>query len=258
MNTSIPFRVRPMLATLVREPFDQEGWVYEEKYEGYRILAYKEGDRVVLMSRNAIDRTESFPGIAAAVQGLAPSTLLLDGEVVAFGRKRVSRFQLIQRGKVEHVYAVFDCLYTNGKDLRGEPLFARRTALEKCVDSSKVLMPSRRLSANGPEAYRMAKKKGYEGVVGKDSSSHYLEMRSSLWLKVKVHQEDEFIIAGFTKPSGSRKYFGALLLGAYDQGKLKCEGKVGTGFDEETLASLHRKFAPLVHAKRPSLFWCPS
>ena len=249
LKTLIPFRVRPMLATLVREPFDREGWVYEEKYDGYRILAYKEGKDVRLLSRNDIDRTKHFHGIAAAIRALRPSTLLLDGEVVVFDKRGISRFQLLQRKSIEHVYAVFDCLYVNGKDLRREPLSARRTAMEQSIRSSKVIMPSRRLSANGLEAYQVATKKGYEGVIGKDLSSRYEEVRSNSWLKVKVHQEDEFIIAGFTDPSGSRNKFGALLLAAYQEGKLNYVGKVGTGFNEKTLASLHRKFLPLIRKK---------
>lgn len=234
-----------MLATLVREPFDKKGWVYEEKYDGYRILAYKEGERVELLSRNSIDRLSRFPGIAEAIRSLRPSTLLLDGEVVAFDRKTVSRFQLLQQGKDELVYAVFDCLYVNGNDLRREPLPVRRAAMEQSLGSSRILLASRRLNENGLQAYRLAQRKGLEGLVAKDLSSAYVEGRSKSWLKVKVHQEDEFVIGGFTAPSGSRKYFGALLLGAYEKDKLHFAGKVGTGFNEKSLAMLHKKFRPL-------------
>ena len=122
MSDRIPFRVKPMLATLVDDPFHKPGWVYEEKYDGYRILAYKEGKTVTLLSRNAKDRTESFSDVAAAIKTLRDRTLLLDGEVVAFDKKLVSRFQLLQQGEVPYVYMVFDCLYRNGKDLRGTPL----------------------------------------------------------------------------------------------------------------------------------------
>jgi bifunctional non-homologous end joining protein LigD len=249
MQSRIPFRVEPMLPTLVPEPFNNPGWIYEEKYDGDRLLAYKEGDRVKLLSRNAKDRTAKYPSIVAAIQRLKPSSLLLDGEVVVFDRGRVSRFQLLQQGKGEPVYAVFDCLYSDGKDLRREPLSARRRVLEQIVPSVGVLFLSHRLSDNGLEAFKSAKRLGYEGVVAKDLSSHYVEGRSRHWLKVKVHQEDEFVIGGFTAPAGSRQYFGALLLGAYDKGKLRYVGKVGTGFDEKTLASLHKKFQPLVTAK---------
>ena len=245
----IPFRVQPMLATLVAEPFDKPGWVFEEKYDGDRILAYKEGDRVRLLSRNGKDRNDRFPRIAAAIAALAAQTLLLDGEVVVFDGKGVSRFQLLQQSKGEPVYAVFDCLYHDGKDLRGEPLSARRTVMEASLGSSPLLIASRRLAADGLEAFRAAKRRGFEGLVAKDLSCPYVEARSARWLKVKVHQEEEFVIGGYTKPAGSRQHFGALLLGAYRGDKLHYVGKVGTGFDEPTLAALYDEFQPLVQSR---------
>src|SRR5215831_9562710 len=142
----IPFPVEPMLATLVAEPFDTPGWVYEEKYDGDRILAYKEGARVLLLSRNHKDNTHRFPKIVAAIGKLRPPTLLLDGEVVVFDRHRVSRFQLLQQLRGEPKYAVFDCLFVNRKDLRREPLSARRTALERVVASKGILLLSHRLA----------------------------------------------------------------------------------------------------------------
>ncbi len=235
-----------MLATLTGEPFDKTGWVYEEKYDGDRILAYKEDDRVRLLSRSAEDRTDRFPGIAQVIRNLEPASLLLDGEVVVFDRRGVSRFQLLQQREREPSYAVFDCLFCEGKDLRDESLATRRTVMKNAIGSSPVLVPSQRLATNGLKAFRLAKRRGYEGLVAKDLASHYVEGRSSKWLKVKVHQEDEFVIAGFTKPAGSRKYFGALLLGAYENGHLRYVGKVGTGFSQKTLAELHKRFQSLV------------
>ena len=241
-----------MLATLVAAPFDRPGWDYEEKYDGDRILAYKERDRVRLLSRNGKDRTERFPRLAQAIGKLQPETLLLDGEVVVFDRKEVSRFQLLQQGQGDAVYVVFDCLYRAGEDLRKEPLSRRRAALEKMLGKTPLLRLSRLLSGTGLQAYRVAKRKGYEGLVAKDLSSTYQEGRSKYWLKVKVHQEDEFLICGYTKPAGSRKYFGALLLGAYDGQELRYVGKVGTGFDGKRLAELHKRFQPLLRS-RPAL-----
>jgi bifunctional non-homologous end joining protein LigD len=236
-----------MLATLVREPFHKPGWVYEEKYDGYRILAYKEGARVRLYSRNAIDRTDRFAEIAKAVSALKPSTLLLDGEVSVFDRGGVSRFQLLQNlGAGKSVFAVFDCLYQDHRDLRSCPLSERRAALEQSVARAKMIVPSRRLASDGLAAYRVAIARKFEGLVAKDSSARYVEGRSSFWLKVKVHQEDEFVIGGFTAPAGARNHFGALLLGAYENGNLRFVGKVGTGFNAESLAMLHKKFKPLV------------
>jgi len=240
-----------MLATLVQKPFHKPGWIYEEKYDGYRILAYKEGDRVTLVSRNGNDRTATYASVVRAIRQLRAHKLLLDGEVVAFDSHGISRFQLLQVGSTATAYAVFDCVYSSGRDLRYEPLEIRRAAAESAVDKVEGLMMSRRLADNGLEAYKIAKKKGYEGLVAKDLSSPYIEGRSSKWLKVKVHQEEELVIGGFTEPEGSRRYFGALLLGAHDGGKLRYVGKVGTGFSEDTLASLYRKFRPLVQSKPP-------
>jgi bifunctional non-homologous end joining protein LigD len=117
------------------------------------------------------------------------------------------------------------------------------------MPTSGVTLVSRRLSTNGFEAYKLAKRRGYEGLVAKDDSSPYVERRSRYWLKVKVHQEDEFVIVGFTAPRGSRKYFGALLLGACEYGKLRYVGKVGAGFDENKLTALYRKFQALIADK---------
>ncbi len=241
-----------MLATLTREPFNKAGWVYEEKYDGYRILAYKEGQRVRLFSRNDIDRTERFPEIAAAVAKLNANTLLLDGEVSVFDSAGVSRFQLLQNLQVgKSVYAVFDLLYKDGKDLRTRPLSERRTALEQSIPRNKLIVLSSRLADDGLEAYRLATERKFEGLVAKDLSSRYVEGRSTSWLKVKVHQEDEFVIGGFTAPAGARTHFGALLLGAYDNKKLRFVGKVGTGFNSESLAMLFKKFRPMVRRQSP-------
>jgi len=189
------------------------------------LLAYKEGTRVRLLSRNAKDHTARFPNIASAIEQLEPLSLLLDGEVVAFDHKNVSRFQLLQKGKSEPVFSVFDCLYIDGMDLRPKPLSPRRQVLERVVSSDRSLLLSRRLDKNGLKSYEIAKRRGYEGLVAKDLSSPYVEKRSKFWLKVKVHQEDEFIIGGFTAPQGTRQYFGALLLGAYKKRQLVYVGK---------------------------------
>jgi DNA ligase D-like protein (predicted ligase) len=247
----IPFRVSPMLATVVGEPFSRKGWVFEEKYDGYRILAYKEGDRVTLLSRNAKDRTESFSDVAKAVATLPDRTLLLDGEAVAFDRKLISRFQLLQQGQVPVVYAVFDCLYRGGRDLREEPLSRRREEMEDAIGDTVRLIASRRLKGNGLAAYREAKRRGLEGMIGKDGSSPYVEGRSTRWLKVKAKKEDEFVIGGYTAPGGTRAHFGAILVGAYRRSELIYAGRVGTGFSEKTLADLSRRFRPLERPTSP-------
>lgn len=234
-----------MLATFVRESFHKPGWIYEEKYDGERILAYKQGRKVRLLSRNGIDRTDRFPHIAAVLRNLRAASLLLDGEMVVFDRHNISRFQLLQQGKGKTVYAVFDCLFQAGKDLRSDPLSARRAALEESIDPDPLLPTSHKLAQNGLEAFRIAKRRGYEGLVAKNLSSTYQSGRSTSWLKVKVHEQDEFLIVGYTKPTRSRKYFGALLLGAFDGAKLRYVGKVGTGFDAQMLSSIYRRIQPL-------------
>ncbi len=252
MADRIPFRVNPMLAILVDRPFEKTGWIYEEKYDGYRILAYKEGSRVTLLSRNGKDRTHTFSAVADALRKLPAETLLLDGEVVAVDRHGVSHFQLLQQGSISPSYAVFDCLYFNGRDLRKAPLSERRATLQKLVPNKGTIFLSRQLSVDGIRAFEEAKKRGYEGLVAKDLAAPYVEQRSSKWLKVKVHQEEEFVIAGYTAPAGTRVYFGALLLGAYSGERLVFVGKVGTGFSRPTLRSLFRQFQPLIR-KTPSL-----
>jgi len=247
----VPFRVRPMLATLVETPFHRPGWVYEEKYDGYRILAYKEGRSVTLLSRNGKDRTESFADVAKAIATLPERALLLDGEAVAFDRRLVSRFQLLQQGEVPVVYAIFDCLYRRGRDLRREPLAVRRAALEEAIGETDRLFPSRRLGSNGLKAFAAARRRGFEGMVGKHAAAPYIEGRSTEWLKVKAKKEEEFVIGGYTPPAGSRTHFGALLMGAHDDGLLRYVGKVGTGYDQKTLADLHRRFQPLVRKSAP-------
>jgi bifunctional non-homologous end joining protein LigD len=257
MPERIPFRVHPMLATLVPQPFDKPGWIYEEKYDGYRILAYKEGSRVTLLSRNGKDRTRTFAPVADAVRNVPVETILLDGEVVVFDRDGVSRFQLLQEGNIFPSYAVFDCLYRNGYDLRKAPLSQRRAVLQKTIPDKPNIFVSHQLSKDGMRAYEEAKRKGYEGVVAKDLRSPYVERRSTTWLKVKVHQEEEFVIAGYTAPTGARICFGALLLGAYSGEQLVFVGKVGTGFSRTTLRTLYRRFQPLIR-KTPPLVDPPS
>lgn len=263
MKDRIPFPVVPMLATLVAEPFQRKGWVFEEKYDGYRILACKEGPRVTLMSRNGNDKTARFAAIAEGVAALPARVTVLDGEVVAFDDKLISRFQMLGEAGRPLVYAVFDCLYLNGRDLRSLPLSDRRSVLETLIGNTDRLLPSRRLAHDGLGAYRTARKFGYEGVVAKDLASPYVSGRSTRWLKVKVRREEEFVIGGYTTPAGSRTGFGALLLGAYEGRNLRFVGKVGSGFSHAQLAQIERRLsrarrgaAPFANAPRePGATW---
>jgi bifunctional non-homologous end joining protein LigD len=238
-----------MLATLVDKPFQKANWHFEEKYDGIRMLAYKEGSRVSLITRNGIERTQRFPAVAAAIAKLPPDTLLLDGEIVVFDAKRVSRFQLLQQSKGTPQYAVFDCLYIDGRDLRKEPLKLRRERLAQVIRDAPQLLLSSIVATDGVKAFQIASRRQLEGVVGKNLDSTYVERRSRDWLKVKVHAEEEFVIGGFTAPAGSRNYFGALLLGIYSGKRLEYVGKVGTGFNKQLLPKLYSKFKPLIRQK---------
>jgi bifunctional non-homologous end joining protein LigD len=242
-----------MLATPVADVFDRPGWIYEEKYDGIRLVAYKDGSRVSLLTRNLIDRTERFSAIAAAVAALPASTLVLDGEAVVFDSRAVSRFALLQGepGR-DAVFVVFDCLHARGCDLRQRPLTERRAVLEREVRESSVLRLARRLGPDGRRALARAQRLGLEGIIAKDPASRYLPgLRAPAWKKIKLRHEEEFVIGGFTRPAGSRAHFGALLVGVYEASRLRYAGRVGTGFTDAILADLRRRFASLVRSASP-------
>jgi bifunctional non-homologous end joining protein LigD len=186
----LPHIKAPMAATQVARAFHRPGWVYEEKVDGGRVLAYKDAAGVRLVSRNARDLTRRFPGLAAAVAALEPPTLLLDGEIAVFDRQLLSHFEWIRaRPKDEPAtpptLIAFDCLYARGKDLRARALRVRRNVLEELVNDQRLILPARRLAAGGLEAWAQVLERGYEGLVGKDEASAYVEGRTLSWLKVK-------------------------------------------------------------------------
>ena len=247
-----------MLATRVDAPFTRAGWIFEPKYDGWRVLARRAGGRVVLSSRNGLDLTAGEPGIAAALVSLAGGDFVVDGELVVFGKGGVPEFSLLQKrgeaGARPASLILFDCLEKDGASLVTEPLAVRRTALEALVGRrpKKPLALSARLGPDGEAAFRRAVTEGWEGVVGKDLSSRYEEGRRSLrWLKVKARREAEFVIGGFTLPKSARVHFGALLAGLFDGKVLRFCGAVGTGFSEETLLRLLEELQPLVRETCP-------
>ncbi|MDP9275798.1 MAG: non-homologous end-joining DNA ligase [Chloroflexota bacterium] len=243
--------IRPMLATLSPSIVEGPEWVFEEKYDGIRAVASREGGPVKIWSRTLQDLTGGFPHVVAAVEALGDGDLMVDGELVALDAKGVSRFQLLQRrgaaGASPTRYAIFDLLEENGRSLVSRPLSERRAALERLLGGrSAPLFVSRRLVRDGQAAYREAKRRGWEGIIAKDERSLYQPgVRSPLWRKVKVRKESEFVVGGYTAPKGGRRHLGALLVGLYDREKLRYVGKVGTGFTEETLDMLARKLTPL-------------
>jgi bifunctional non-homologous end joining protein LigD len=256
----LPQFVTPMLATLVTEPPRRGDWVYEVKYDGYRILARLDaGGRVRLFTRSGNDWTGKLPHLAAALekQALEEPRLKaswLDGEIVVPGAKGRSSFQALQNAfeagrDAGIVYFVFDAPFLSGRELRRLPLRERKSRLRKLLEESKQVRFSEDLRGDAAEVLEHACKLGLEGLIAKEAGSVYVAGRSKSWLKLKCRQRQDFVIGGYTAPRGARSGFGALLVGVYDaQGRLHFAGKVGTGFDERLLGSLMRRFAKL---KRP-------
>ena len=191
MAARLPRITQPMAATQVARPFHHAGWVYEEKVDGWRALAYKDAGGVRLVSRQGRDFTRRFPALAVAVGALEVPTLLLDGEMAVFERQLLSHCEWL-RGRPKDEAATpptliaFDCLYTRGKDLRARPLRVRRNVLEELIDAERLILPARRLAPDGFAAWAQVLERGYEGLVGKDGTSPYREGRTLDWLKVKV------------------------------------------------------------------------
>jgi bifunctional non-homologous end joining protein LigD len=241
-----------MLATPVEAPFTRAGWVFEPKYDGWRVVASRRGGRVALTTRGGLDLAAAEPGIAAAVAALPGGDLVLDGEMVVLDGNGVSSFRLLQErhepGAKPPLLVLFDCLEADGVPLLSLPLSGRRAALVTLVGKRprKPLALAERLGSDGVAAFEKAVRLGWEGVVGKDLAARYDPGRRSLrWLKVKARREGEFVIGGFTLPKGASPRFGALLVGLRERGALRYCGSVGTGFSEETLLALLEKLHPL-------------
>ena len=183
--------VTVMQADEVTRPFHRDGWVYEEKYDGWRMVAYKNGTGVRLVSRAGKEHSRHFAELAAAIRALPPATLILDGEVAIFDDRLISRFEWFRKrpedvASTPPIYMAFDCLYVEGRDLRPLPLRERRAELQTVVENDHTLIfPARRLAANGLEAWAQVLERDYEGLVGKDDASPYRGGRTLAWLKVK-------------------------------------------------------------------------
>jgi bifunctional non-homologous end joining protein LigD len=244
-----PRFIEPMKAKLVERPPATGDWIYELKFDGIRLIAVKRDKKASLLSRNQNDLSGRFPEIVEAIQNLPARECVIDGEVVALDEEGRSSFQLLQAREMEgrkspiYFYA-FDLLQLDGKSLIGLPLEARKNVLEKlCADTGD---PIRYSGAIGTDANRLleeVKRRGLEGIIGKQRNSVYEPgRRSGAWIKLKCVNEQEFVIGGYTPPQGARKHFGAILVGYYDNNKLVFAGKVGTGFTAKSLSMLHKKF----------------
>jgi bifunctional non-homologous end joining protein LigD len=250
---SIPEWLEPMKAVLTEERFSDPNWVFERKLDGLRCLAFKDGGRVRLLSRNKLSFNERFPAIAEALRSDPATGFVVDGEIVAFARGKSTFETLQQRGErpAQIFLYVFDVLYADGRDVTGLPLRERKALLRKALafDGPIRLTPHR--NRDGEALFRDACRKGWEGLIAKRADSPYMHGRSRDWLKFKCGFEQELVIGGYTAPRGSRTDLGALLVGHYEGRKLRYAGKVGTGFTRATLKDLAAQLAKLTRDDSP-------
>jgi bifunctional non-homologous end joining protein LigD len=243
-----PHNMTPMMATLVDTPFSKPGWVYEIKWDGYRAIAELENGAVKLYSRNHQPFEAKYPGIVEALKQLADRSLILDGEVVALDADGHAHFQNLQdAGKraSQLTFMVFDLLYCDGKDLRTSSLLERKALLRKVLpENLPAICYCDHMEEDGEGFFQAAETQGLEGIIAKDGQSLYRSgTRSAAWLKIKTQQRQEAIICGYTEPQGSRKDFGALILGVYEEDRLQYIGHTGTGFTAKSLKNLKQRFA---------------
>jgi bifunctional non-homologous end joining protein LigD len=234
-------------------------WRYEIKFDGFRALAYKDGDSVHLLSRTNHDLAAKFPEVAEAIPALRADEAIVDGEIVALDKDGRSSFQLLQAYELGAerpplCFYVFDVLSIEGKSVRDVPLEERRKKLQAILPKKKdgLIRFSSSLGSDAPPLLKKAQALGLEGLIGKRAGSLYeAGKRTGTWIKLKLVKEQEFVIGGYTPPGGTRKHFGALLVGVHDKGKLVYAGKVGTGFNEAVLRDLYKRFARLKSEKCP-------
>lgn len=259
---TFPDCLDPMLATLVDEPFSDPDWIYERKLDGERCLAYVGDNAPRLMSRNRKDITPTYPELAEALSASLSSRCVLDGEVVAFEGRRTS-FQRLQgrmqikdpdrarKSGIPVYFYLFDVLHIEGSNIRKLPLRRRKEILRRSMSFRDPLRFTAHRNERGEDYYAEACASGWEGLIAKDATAEYLETRSRNWLKFKCAGQQEFVVGGFTDPEGSRTDFGALLIGYHDRGHLVYAGKVGTGYDEETLDRLGSELRDLETSDKP-------
>jgi ATP-dependent DNA ligase len=237
----MPDWLEPMAATLTQERFSGGDWVFERKFDGIRLLAYKRGTDVQLYSRNHLP--QHLPPLAAAIAGLRVDEIILDGEVTwdppspeGYG------------GQVGGGYHVFDILWLNGHDVTKLPIEDRRALLKELPFAA----PMRRVELlDDAEPWEQARREGWEGVIAKRRGSPYEHRRSKHWLKMKCESSQELVVGGFTDPQGARVGLGALLVGYYEGSDLVFAGRIGTGFDTRLLLDLRRRLDAIETPKPP-------
>lgn len=245
--------IRPMLAKETDQPFDNEEWIFEIKWDGYRAIA-ETGKALKFYSRNGISFIDQYPEISEELQKIK-TRFIIDGEVTALDDDGIPDFQLLQNFDPEKstlVYYVFDILQNGAKDLTGLPLIERKSILRKEFQFNDRIRYSDHVAGNGKQFFELVRKRKMEGIMAKDGTSSYnAGTRTGNWLKIKNHEGQEAVIAGFTSPRKSRKYFGALVLGIYEGKEFKYAGHTGTGFTEESLKDVYEKLQPLIRKDSP-------
>jgi bifunctional non-homologous end joining protein LigD len=264
-KTKEPSLVKPMLATLTKNYFSDKNWLYEHKFDGERCLAFKHNGIVRLMSRNNKTINSEYPELVKAFEQQSADNFIVDGEIVAHTQQGTSGFELLQgrinlhdkaniikkQKNIRIAYCIFDLLYADMHDTRSIPLYIRKALLKKLFHYNKLLVYTTHKIGNGISFFKKACAQHWEGLIAKRIDSPYVGNRSTDWLKFKCIMKQELIIVGYTDPQKSRNYFGALLVGYYEHGKLLFAGKVGTGFSQETLKMLSGKLQKLRIEKCP-------
>jgi len=261
-KTPQPAWISPMLATLTHKYFSSPDWIFELKFDGERCLTFRRGAELRLMSRNAIVMNDQYPELVAALAKQPQTDFIVDGEIVAFAGKITSFARMQGRMHISNpppslikeipvFYYLFDLLYLDGYDVTRLPLRQRKDLLKRAIVFKDPLRYTEHRERDGLAYHREACRMGWEGIIAKRADSRYVARRSPDWLKFKCVNEQELVIGGYTDPQGSRIGFGALLVGYYEGGKLHYAGRVGTGYDEETLARLHDMMRKLETDERP-------
>lgn len=243
------------LATLIDAPFDDDEWLFEIKWDGYRaICTVDEKGKLSLVSRNGLDLLKQFPDMAGLADAFESVPIVVDGEIVSLDSKGRSDFQRLQEyAQLGHdlTYAAFDLIYADGRDQRKVPLEERKALLERLIRDDELVLYSKHVVAKGNALFGQAKRNQLEGIIGKKRASLYVERRTRDWVKIKAQLEQEFVVGGWTDPRGSRKGFGSLLLGAYEGKNLRFVGSVGTGFSVKLIGEIMKKLERLSRATSP-------
>ncbi len=253
-SAPLPDFVPPSLATLADKAPEDGNWIHEIKFDGYRIQARLDDGKVKLLTRKGLDWTRKFPTIAAAIAKLPAQAALIDGELVVNDDRGVSSFSLLQQAltagsDATMAYYVFDILHLDGDDLRPLPLPTRKAAVAQLLARAPKQGPlhlSESIDESGPLLIKHACKLGLEGIISKRANAAYHSGRGHDWLKVKCSDRQEFIVAGFAPSANDKHSVGALVLGVFDDGKLRYAGRTGTGFTHRSARELYRKFKPLI------------